>query len=109
MYRWHVNSGQHLCTFLYGSNEKQLLTRSDWFNCVNDQSHSACSAEARHPLRTAGAQPECHDRGQGHRSSCAKQYGLVPNLYKISFSMGKQTVMYSVGQVSIFNPYLLLI
>lgn len=70
---------------LYGSNEKQLLIRSDWLNCVNDQSYSACSAEAKHPLRTAGAQPECHDHGQGHRSSCAKQYSLVPYLYKLFF------------------------
>lgn len=95
--------------FLYGSNEKQLLIRSDWLNCVNDESYSACSAEARHRLRTAGAQPECHDRGQGHRSSCAKQYSLVPNLYKLFFSTGKQSGIYSVGHVSIFNPYLLLI
>lgn len=96
---------------LHGSNEKQLLIRSDWLNCVNDQSYSACSAEARHPLRTAGAQPECHDCGQGHRSSCAKQYSLVPNLCKLFFflfSMGKQTGIYS-DTVSIFNPYLLLI
>jgi len=75
--------------FLYGSNEKQLLIRSDWLNCVNDQSYSACSAEVQHPLRTAGPQPECHDRGQSHRSSCAKQHSVVPNLYKLSFFHGE--------------------
>lgn len=98
---------------LYGSNEKQLLIRSDWLNCVNDQSYSACSAEARHPLRTAGAQPECHDHGQGHRSSCAKQYGLVPYLYKLFFFFffpwGNRLEYTQLDTVSIFNPYLLLI
>lgn len=96
---------------LYGSNERQLLIRSDCLNCVNDQSYSACSAEARHPLRTAGAQPECHDRGQGYRSSCAKQYSLVPNHDKLYFFFpwGNRLVYTQLDTVSIFNPYCLLI
>lgn len=75
--------------FLHGSNGKQLLIGSDWLNCVSDPSYSACPAEARRSPRIAGAQPGCCDRGQGHRSSRAKQRSLVSNLYKLSYFHGE--------------------